>query len=409
MKKLFSILIILLLLTGCGGSTDTTDTAQVAAAVTTPMTWEQIDAIPVATSDMTEAELRQICVDFFRLQLTFQWTPKADFEYSIVTYQKPREFTSGTVYAGLPYQGNFNSGSLYTAMLYYDPETGILDNTSMTGQEFSQTFGNHCTSSPYWAWSRVVNSWSRYTNICLTETYGFLPVGDYSYTTIQWTEYENTKMVCEAHGEQKMYACYALLQPADGIFMFRSLGGNSHCRMVSSHAVVVRNADGTINGEESYILFMDQGSGLKDYTAQDGSTVQLQGKVDQKATFAELYKSTYLPYTFAEFTGADPVEPGEATISLADNIPVSQLVNGELVCNYPIAYIEAQAIDAQGKTVYENTTMAGALDVRQWFLGKLLPISELKELVNTGNLHLTIRVRISNGQLITAYNGTITK
>lgn len=400
MKRLLLLLftLSLLLCAGCKKS-----------SVTTPLTQADIDAIPVATADMTEAQLRQLVLDFFRLQLTFQWTPKESFEYTIVTYKEPRPFQAGTVYAGLPYQGNFNSGNLYLAMTYYDSSTGILDNTSMDGQTFSQTLGNHCTSSPYWAWSRVINSTLRYTNICMTESYGFLPVGDYEYNTSQWADTVKTKTVCKENGEQRMYECYGLLKPADGIFMFYSLGGNSHCRMVSSEPQVVRNADGTINAAESYLLFMDQGSSLKDYTAADGSTVQLQGKVDHKATFAELFEKGYLPFTFAEFLGTDPVEPAEVTLALPERVTSSQLATGAIRSNYPICYITATLTDESGKVVWETLVPSGNVDVKEMFLGKVLSLSEINAQAESGDCTLSVKAQISTGQLLTAYEGTLTK
>ena len=73
MKRLFTLLLaVLMLLCGC------------ANRVPKPLTQADIDAIPIATADMTEDQLRQIVLDFFRLQLSFQWTPAEDFEYTIV-------------------------------------------------------------------------------------------------------------------------------------------------------------------------------------------------------------------------------------------------------------------------------------------------------------------------------------
>lgn len=397
-KQLCLLLAVTLLLCGCGA---------VRKKVATPLTWADIDAIPVATADMTEAQLRQICLDFFRLQLTFQWTPKESFAYSITTYKEPRSFAAGTVYAGLPYQGNSLAGNLYWAMEYYDPKTGVLDNSGMDGQTFSQLLGNHCTSSPYWAWTRVVNSTTRYTNVCMTKNYGFLPVGDYTYDTLQWSDTARTKAVCQENGEQKMFECYALLEPADGIFLFYSLGGNSHCRMVSSYPEVVRNADGTINGEESYLLFMDQGSGLKDYTAADGTTVQLQGKVDVKATFAELFEKSYVPFTFAEFLGADPVEPAQVTLELPENLTTGDLVTGVIGSNYAIAYIQTTLTDSNGKVTYENHTHTDGIDKYEILLGKTLSFDQIKSLLEQGQQRISIQVRVSTGQLLTAYEGTL--
>lgn len=378
--------------------------------VPTPLTQADIDAIPIATADMSEEELRQICLDFFRLQLTFQWTPKESFAYTITTYDKDRKFEAGTIYAGLPYQGSFGSGSLYLAMEYYDQKTGVLDNTGISGPELSQLLGNHCTTSPYWAWTRVVNSTKKYSNAYMTKYYGFLPVGDYQYETPQWTEQvQNTKEACKQNGEQVMFEAFAQLEPADGILMFLGLSGNSHCRMVSASPVVVRDSDGAINGEESYILYMDQGSSLKDYTAADGSTVQLQGKVDQKATFAQLFDKGYVPFTFAEFVGTDPVEPSQVTLQLPSQVTTDDLLLGTISSNYPISYLEVTLTDAQDNQTYRVFTPADAIDIKEMLLGKSLSLSDITPLLEQGDQTVTVQVRISTGELITAYQGTLTK
>ena len=401
MKRFLCILLLLpLLLCGCKNGKK--------QPVTTPLTWETIDAIPIATNDMSEEELRQICLDFFRLQLSFRWTPKESFSYTITTYQEGREFHAGTVYAGLPYQGSSRSGNIYLAMEYYDPETGVLDNSGITGQEFSHILGNHCTSSPYWAWSRVVTSVSRYANTCMTEHYGFLPVGAYTYTTMQWSESERTKTVCTDNGHQTMFESYALTKPADGLFMFYSLGGNSHCRMISQAPVVVRNADGTINPDESYLLYMDQGSSLKDYTAGDGQKAQLQGKLEGKATFRELYDKGYLPFTFGEFTGDAPVKVAKVTGAMAAPATVKDAVNAMLTSNYPISYVEVVLTNDRGEQTYRKVTAAENMNVWEVPLAKQMDLTRVKELLTKGPQTLRVRVRVGSGQLITAYEGTIT-
>ena len=62
---------------------DPTSAPDPSALVKDPLTWEDIEAIPVAKASMTSDELRQICADFFRLMQTFRWTPSQDFNYNI--------------------------------------------------------------------------------------------------------------------------------------------------------------------------------------------------------------------------------------------------------------------------------------------------------------------------------------
>ena len=83
-----------------------------------PLTWDKINAIPIATADMNEDELRQICADYFRLQLTYQWTPSESFRYEIESYDRMVDMKKGKIYVGSPYDGG--KGHLYKIMNYYD-------------------------------------------------------------------------------------------------------------------------------------------------------------------------------------------------------------------------------------------------------------------------------------------------
>ena len=95
---------------------------------------------------------------------------------------------------------------------------------------------------------------------------------------------ELRKLAAE-NGEQVMFESYALIQPADG------LNNQGHIRLASSTATVVRNEDGTINGEKSWMLYCDQGcytSGYGRKHAQktpDGDHYFVQGGIDVKVTF----------------------------------------------------------------------------------------------------------------------------
>ena len=45
------------------------------ALLTTKLLASQLESLPLASADMTKDELRRLCLDYFELQLSFQWTP----------------------------------------------------------------------------------------------------------------------------------------------------------------------------------------------------------------------------------------------------------------------------------------------------------------------------------------------
>ena len=123
---------------------------------------------------------------------------------------------------------------------------------------------------------------------------GFLRVGPYTYpdTTDRWAVAYNTKAVCAENGEQVMFASYAKLKLADGVINYNGAG---HVMMVSEKAHVEYLEDGSIDGEKSYVLFMEQVSSWKN-KEYNGQSFPQQGNVDEKYTFNKLFKSSYGVY-----------------------------------------------------------------------------------------------------------------
>ena len=65
---------------------------------------------------------------------------------------------------------------------------------------------------------------------------------------------------------------------------------------------------------------MEQTSSLHPMNQSDGSTVYMEGIADSKTTFKKLFSGYYVPFTFAEFHGLNPVEKGEASLSSTVNL-----------------------------------------------------------------------------------------
>lgn len=407
-KGICLIILLSLVLSGCA-QLQPQGAGSPKKAVATPMTWERINSVPIANGDMTQAQLRQICVDFFRLQLSFQWTPKEDFTFHINTFDLDPAYTAGTVYAGSPYISPSIAGNLYRAMEFYDPETGIMDNTQLPSQQFAEILANDCVSGPFWGWSRVINSVTKYNNYYMNQMHGCIPIGPYHYEgVITWGEDHTTKMVCNENGRETMYASYACLQPADGIYTQTGTAKKSHLRMICEAPVVVYAPDGTVDGSKSYVRYIDQGT-YYEQQQLDNTVVLIPGGLDVKVSFKKLYDHGYLPFTFAELIGKDPVEPAEITTERMnlEEFSLKELARGMIGCNYAISHCTLELKDAKGTVTYRKTAYADKIDARTIYAGLTVDKAEIEKLLQTGPQTAQLTCRIGTGQLMTIYNGPL--
>ncbi|MBR2615584.1 MAG: hypothetical protein IKC69_02780 [Clostridia bacterium] len=377
-------------------------------SVNDPLTWDKINALPIANSSMSIAELRQLCIDFFCLQVTFTWTPKKAVHYIVTNFNHPVTYKKGGLYAGIPYV-NAGSGNLYRVMDYYDSETGIFDVSML--ERSKKLLGNSCSSSAGVAWGRVINSAELGYTSGHTPKLGFLPLGPYT-ANYEIERFDNNEHgidvedVIAANDVQTMYQSYALLQPADGIIS----GG--HVRMVKESAVVVYNADGTINGKESYCIFVEQGcycsSALHTRYQEDGSKYQIQGNDNLKVSFEELVKK-YLPFTFAEFLGTDPVEKSEVSLNLSGtDITVTELMTGTATSNYIITDAYCNIRDAEGKIVLFYAFRQEDHFLKSFNLSSVIPAAALEKYYDQ-NCTIEFQAQLSTGERPVFYSGALIK
>ena len=374
--------------------------------VPTPMTMETIDSLPIATADMTEEQLRQLCADFFRMQLTFQWVSESDIGYEI--RKRHALIPAGRINGGSPYTANAKSGNLYMTMEFYDQQTGVLRNPGITDQQFIKLIGNHCTYGPFWAWARVINSVTAQWNPNMgLEKYGYIPLGDFSTTGVEeWDGLvESTMIIGNKIGQQAVYEGYAQAQLADCLYTWYEASAVSHMRMAAGNAVVVRNDDGTINGEESYILYMDQGGTWMERNV-NGDTVIVQGGLDDKVTFAELFEGGYLAFTFGEFIGTEPVEEGiiTSTLDALTTVNLEQLAQATVSSNYPISHVTVSVTDGQGKEVYRGNAFAPRINTMEMGISDGVDAEKLTALAGQ---HLTVTCRIGNGVNAVLFDGIL--
>ncbi|MBQ3074435.1 MAG: hypothetical protein IJC26_00060 [Clostridia bacterium] len=422
MKRILSLLLCLLVLlpvfAGCGSETieapketkteeekiETKPKEEKKALPEIPaenrLSAEKIASFPIANASMSEQELRNLCVEFFRFCQTFAWTPSETWSYTIGNNTTAHYMTQGVVYGGFPYL--HGAGNVYRMLEYYDEETGEVDMAEAgKNQRF---FGNFCSYGSGWGFSRVINSAAHQLTESMVPANGYIPLGPYKMNMDLKKFPENeTVAICQANGKQTMFESYALLEPADAL-VYYTTGG--HIIMVSS-VVVERGADGAIDGEKSYVTFIDQATDEWNSTLANGKSYEVQGGVDKKYTFSKLFKTSYIPYTFAEFLGTDPVEPGEVKLDTDKaELTLDELIASTVSANYIISDVFVEFIGADGKTADTKVIRNGYGGIMSVELSKGIFAAGTKKYAD-GNHSVRITVQIGNGEKLTAWEGKL--
>ncbi|MBQ4037427.1 MAG: hypothetical protein IJC84_04805 [Clostridia bacterium] len=386
------------------------DVNDIEKLVFVPLTEDVIDRIPVATEDMTEEEKRAICVEFFRLQLTFPWTPNETFK-GCKTSDGNAILEKGKVYGGNPYIA-CTWNSLYHFMMYYDEKTGVLDVASHR-DNIQQLIGNQCAGGASWGWRRVTNSQTWRGTQEMTPHTGLIPLGPYSYDKDlkRWRDpaYGNVSTidVCKENGEQTMYESYALLKTADGISTYSGSAG--HVRMICKDAVVVRREDGTIDGDESYITFMHQQTRFFPRTQPDSTSYEIQGGVGTRRSFAITFEQGYLPFTLPELCGKKKIDKSHTTLSVGgEALSPKELKAGIVESNFSIATITLTVPGETEKAAPLYKKVIG-VDLSEYFHYSY-PIESLineEELAPFAGKKAKIHVRIGTGEKPVVWSGIL--
>jgi len=387
------------------------------------LTWESVTALPQKRSNMTVEEMRSLCVEFFRFAKTAVWIADDDLYFrKNKAVDTPEVIQAGTAYGGLPYVST-GSGNIYRLFDYMDPATGMVDlsaavdipsiqaDTSVVSKSM-MLFGNQCSIGAYWAWARVINSANYDWTNNMVQARGFVRVGPYTYKPYSelissFTSTNTTQKVTSANGSQVMFESYALLQPADGLVQYLSSGG--HTLMCSGTPYVVRNDDGTIDGNKSYITIIDQTSAGTWYriTNAAGDTYYRKNSVDARKSFTSLYNGGYLPFTFKEFLGQDPVEPTECTFNhTGESITPSQLSLGKVQTNYSISDIYAILKDTEGKVLHVDVVRSTKANVKGASFASAVTKDEWKEFAGKGYT-VEVVAQLGTGERPLLYRGTL--
>lgn len=424
MKKLvalFLIFLIVLGMTACSAAPQDTTAAPTQPTQepteTTEYTGYRVPApmqrprYPVSENPTTD-ELRQTAVRAMKDMLSIQWSTDKVIEYNktgAVSWKDYR-FDPDTTYAGLPYaDGQTN---IFVWYEYYDPNTGRL-NFPGNGQMLNSLLGNTCTGSLMWGWSTVCDSLTgSFVNYLMVYKNGCIPVGDYTYDFSISSYHElSTETICKQNGEELMYECYAQMKPADAV----TSSPVDHGMMAISEPTVVRDENGKIDPEKSYIFIQDQraGSGDKFYEIEYGDSIlHFSGRTSHKISFKSLYKSWYIPCTTVEFAGKDPYAKQEVKFTGGTCDSNEKLLSGAIEANYPMCILKIYAEDQSGKkTTIQNTYFKredvgnGVARYYDFNTVKLMLKSSLDK-VPSGST-VKVEVTASNGEIFTPVSYTI--
>lgn len=392
------------------------DYSEFAGIVADPKTWyDTLMAIPVATPDMSEEEIRQICVDAFKANASFVWTPTQEITYTFELGGDASDIVlpTGIAYAGMFYCNNVAKGNVWKALQYYDHETGAMDIEAMKGSALA-VLSSACAKSVEWALARVSNSFDlqdmgAYSNLIPVGPYTFLP-GQYGFS-----RGDGTKNIIRDNGEETMGKSYAAMKKADVLYSSSSY----HVMMASADPVVVTLSDGRIDLNESYILVCEQdavGSKTtqKDSTQENGKILRQLGSVDNKYTFRALMDKGYLPLTVKELIGEDPIEKGEVWVGNQNNriengtdMDVATLFGNSLCANYAICTVNVQVKNPAGEVLLDyNTGVQTQPTSHSIPLSKSMVPEEAMALADGQNT-IHVVVRLATGALLEAYSGVL--
>ena len=376
-----------------------------------PMNERPCYALP---ENPTNRQLREMALKAMRDMLTIQWSTPKEIRYNKKGAVSGKNYwhNPGDIYCGLPYaDGQTN---LFAWLEYYNMQTGELE-IEGDGVWLNDHLGNTCAGSLMWGWSAVCRSLTGvFINYNMVKKYGVLPIGDYKYNTDITTYYDHkTRDICDENGQEKMFECYAQIQLADGITSTTTL----HTMMSTIDAVVVRDENGKIDGEKSYITLQDQAAGVKDKFREeehDGLTYNYSGKIAFHAPFNWLWEKAYIPITTAELAGLIPYEKPWVNFAGA-GITMEQLLGGIFQSNFPMCVIKLFATDEKGnkQRLYRRSFNRGDVGTGKARAYRLLEneeeIKPAVEALAAGTYTVSAEVTVASGEVFTPVSFTYTK
>ena len=438
LKKCFSLLLALLLLSAMAGCAAGEETLSTTTEPSTEPTQETTQATTEATepdfsSDTTHKYLtddpiliarREAAEAHMRASCNFIWRNEEDLLYTVSSGITPDQATgssrlelkAGRLYRGMPYSFAGTSMSVFREYLSEPDAKGIQSLSGMDwqimsgGSKETALVGTDCYGAIVKAWGQVNASIIPKPVRTMVPANGYLRVGNY---TSGEDENPKTEKVCEANGEQTMYEAYALLQAADMIIY------TDHAMMVAE-VRVVRDATGAIDPFSSTVTVLEQTrvhfrEEKKQFDEALGEDVYAISGIDRVFKFRSLYNTGYMPVTCKELIDPTPIADPEITDSLTEHT-IDTVCTGTLSCNWYMDNVFITITDQSGAVVQKLNMVAtrGGLkeiDLQQFptdyplrILGSLDPSA-----LPAGEYRCTMVVRLGSEEEFTVRDFTFTR
>ena len=257
---------------------------------------------------------------------------------------------------GMPY--NHKNGS-WNRFMYcmeqredgsYQFQDWVYDTEGYDGYDLY--IGNDCSTAVLQAYLTVSNSvdFIRSSYTVPAMNLGWLPVGEWEWDLgydMLSSIHRQTDTYLEHNGKDVMFEAYACLRKGDGLGQNSDQGG--HNRMLSEDAVVVRDENGVIDPDYSYVLVHEQGPPHMNEETKTYST----WNINWKYTFASLFGKDYIPITIEELVTGE-METPECYLEGGVEDSRLGLVVGTVKANYSLDAVKMEVRDSKGQVVFEH-------------------------------------------------------
>lgn len=245
-------------------------------------------------------KLRNIVVDYMYQMGTILWTVPEQIQTSCVQKCSAEvchtPLNPGITYRGLPYK---HSSSTLDRMEYCLDDNNslkqwVVDLGNLAG--FQTYFGSACYSSVQLAWARVsgtINATCAMEALLYGDYTGCVPVGNWAENWKYKLNDQYTQYSIDISGIDSILEDYALVRAGDAFVKLNSSG--AHAIMAATDVVVVRDENGKIDPDYSYLYTHEQGG---PNNAPEG--IVSSWCINRYKTFSTLLGEAYMPLTIQE-------------------------------------------------------------------------------------------------------------